>query len=80
MILDGNSNRNVILTEQVTKTVGSIALKALQEASLQLVYEDEDGQAWIPKDEMYELASEKTGLTIDTLKWVNDNREIFKLD
>ena len=76
MILDGNSNRNVILTEQVTKTVHAKALKVLQEVSLQLVYEDEDGQAWIPKDEMYELASERTGLTIDTLKWINDNREI----
>jgi len=68
------------LTERVTKTVHAKALKVLQEVSLQLIYEDEDGQTWIPKDEMYELASEKTGLTIDTLKWVNDNREIFKLD
>ena len=76
MILDGNSNRNVILTEQVTKTVHAKALKVLQEVSLQLIYEDEDGQTWIPKDEMYELASERTGLTIDTLKWINDNREI----
>ncbi len=50
-------------------------MQALQEASLKLVYEDEDGQAWIPKDEMYEMASKKTGLTIETLKWVNDNRE-----
>ena len=47
MILDGNSNRNVILTEQVTKTVHAKALKVLQEVSLQLVYEDEDGQAWL---------------------------------
>tara|TARA_R100000008_G_scaffold18758_1_gene9592 strand:+ start:258 stop:455 length:198 start_codon:yes stop_codon:yes gene_type:complete len=64
------------LTEQVTKTIRKIAMQALQEASLKLVYEDEDGQAWIPKDEMYEMASKKTGLTIETLKWVNDNREI----
>ena len=54
-------------------------MQALQEASLKLVYEDEDGQAWIPKDEMYEMASKKTGLTIETLKWVNDNRQIYKL-
>ena len=64
------------MTEQVTKTVHAKALKVLQEVSLQLVYEDEDGQAWIPKDEMYELASKRTGLTIDILKWINDNREI----
>jgi len=74
MILNGNSNRNTILSEQVTKKIKKIALQALQEASLELVYEDEDGQAWIPKDEMYELASKKSKLVISTLKWANENR------
>jgi len=62
------------LTEQVTNTIKKIAMQAIQEASLEVLYEDENGQAYIPEEKMYKLASKKSKLAISTLRWANENR------
>lgn len=55
-------------------------MQAIQEASLEVLYEDENGQAYIPEEKMYKLASKKSKLAISTLRWANENRQICKLD
>ena len=74
MILNGNNNRNIILmTDRVTHKIATIAL---QEAAIKVVYEDEFGQSYIPIDKMFKLASQKTGLDIDILRWAHENRTL----
>jgi hypothetical protein len=62
------------LSEQITNKIKKFALQAIQEASLEVLYEDENGQAYIPEEKMYKLASKKSKLAISTLKWANENR------
>jgi hypothetical protein len=53
-----------------------MAILALQEAAVKVMYEDEFGQSYIPKKEMFNLASALTGLDIDILRWANENRTL----
>jgi len=61
------------MTERVTH---QMAIAALQEAAVKVMYEDEFGQCYIPKKEMFNLASALTGLDIDVLRWANENRTL----
>lgn len=61
------------MTDRLTH---KIATKALQEAAVKVMYEDEFGQAYIPKKEMFKLAAKWTGLDIDILKWAHENRTL----
>jgi len=61
------------MTERMTQTVKAQALAALKRAGLEVLYEDENGQAWIPKDKMYERASELSKLSITMLKWAEQD-------
>jgi len=62
------------MTERMTLTVKAQARAALKQASLDVLYEDEKGQAWIPEDKMYERASEISKLSISMLKWAEQRR------
>jgi hypothetical protein len=53
-----------------------MATLALQEAAIKVMYEDEFGQCYIPEDEMFKLAADKTGLDIDVLRWAHENRTL----
>lgn len=61
------------MTDRVTHQMATLAL---QEAAIKVMYEDEFGQCYIPEDEMFKLAADKTGLDIDVLRWVHENRTL----
>ncbi len=61
------------MTEGMTLSIKAQALAALKRASLEVTYEDEKGQAWIPEDKMYERASKLSKLSIEMLKWAQED-------
>jgi hypothetical protein len=61
------------MTERMTLTVKARALDALKKASMEVLYEDDKGQAWIPEDKMDERASELSKLSITMLKWAEQD-------
>ena len=61
------------MTDRVTH---KIATRALHEAAIKVMYEDEFGQCYIPKQEMFKLAAKETGLDTDILRWAHENRQV----
>ena len=69
------------MTERVTSTIRDIAWEAIQEAMMEVMYEDEHGQTHIPEEKLYEVASKNSKLPIHILKWAEDEiKKINQLD